>query len=94
MTTVAEKIDIKSGIHDMCAFRLEGKTKWHVARWNARECRYEFFTKVPISRPTTCIWGRSLPALVSEGIPSFSKQTALRRAREGRYWGGWKEAAH
>ena len=87
MSTVAEQIDIKAGIHDMVAFRLEGESKWRVARWNRREGRYEYFTKAPVERPTTRIWGRTLPALASEGIPAFTKQTALRRAKAGIYWG-------
>ena len=87
MNTVAEQINIKAGMHDMVAFRLEGKSKWHVARWNRREGRYEYLTAAPVKRPTTCVWGRSLPALASEGIPAFTKQTALRRAKAGIYWG-------
>jgi|GEM_PF-3008353 hypothetical protein len=85
-STVAERIDLKAGIHEIVAFRLEGSAKWHVAKWNDRECRYEFFTRHPSQRPTTCIWGRTLPALASEGIPAFTKQTALRRANAGIYW--------
>ena len=87
MSTVAEQIDIKAGMHDMVAFRLEGESKWRVARWNRREGRYEYFTKAPVESPTTRIWGRTLPALASEGIPAFTKQTALRRAKAGIYWG-------